>query len=125
MTTSIKRLFGLGKNMSKDKKIKDTQKPSLSEFVGRKLVDRAIHKKSKGQTPSEHDHNHDHNHDHFYIAMIIDNKVEEVVTVGENVANLLLAQPKMVHINEKDYEVRPTIGWQYIDDKFVAPEEPK
>jgi len=114
--------------MSKKKlTIKDTEKPSFSEFIGRKLIDRAIHKKSKStDSLAPHDHEtHDHEHIHSYIAMVIDDEVKEVVSVGGAVKDILLAQPKMVLINESEYPTRPTIGWTYVDEKFIAPEEPK
>ena len=112
--------------MSKKKVFKETDKPTMSEYIGRKLIDRAIHKRSKNQEvqePQEHDHHHEH--DHSYIAMILDEEVMEVVNVGGILKDTLLSQPRMILIDEKEYATRPTIGWKYIDEKFISPEESK
>ena len=108
----------------KKEKLNSPKTPGLLEFIGHKLVTFG-NKDKPGVNGHNHDHEHDHEHNHSYIAMIIGNEVKEVVNVGGILKDILLEQPKMVLINEGEYPTRPTIGWTYVDEKFIAPEESK
>jgi hypothetical protein len=110
----------------KKEKLNYPKTPGVLEFIGHKLVTFG-NKNTPGVNGHnhDHDHDHDHEHDHSYIAMIIGNEVKEVVNVGGILKEILLEQPKMILINESEYATRPTIGWTYVDEKFISPEESK
>lgn len=56
------------------------------------------------------------------IAVVLDNRVEEVLMAEGRLAALLLSNPEFVEISEK-YEVRPFIGWEYDGEVFINPSE--
>jgi hypothetical protein len=58
------------------------------------------------------------------IAVVLDDKVEEVLMAEGRLAALLLSQPKFVEI-DLNIEKKPTIGWYYKNNEFVYIEEDK
>ena len=110
--------------MSKKKKPIEGERPSFKEFIGRKLVDSAMHKKHKNLKPQEHNHDHDHP-SYTFVAMVVGRVIKEVVQVEDRVKTILLDQPVMVELKESEYPVRPTIGWQLVEGVFLPPEENK
>ena len=55
------------------------------------------------------------------IAVVLDNKVEEVLMAEGRLAALLLSSPDFIEI-EQDIQKKPTIGWTYKDNQFLEPE---
>jgi hypothetical protein len=57
-----------------------------------------------------------------YLAVVLDGHVQEIMRAEQRFASLLLSQPKFVEFNPSS-GFYPGIGWQYLDDNFVKPEE--
>jgi hypothetical protein len=55
-----------------------------------------------------------------HIAVVLDNEVQEIIRAQNRLAALLLSEPKFIEFNPE--EVRPEIGWNYLDGKFQAEE---
>ena len=53
------------------------------------------------------------------IAIVIDDEVQEVVRAENRLASLLLSSPQFIEL--EDVHNRPTIGWKFDGEKFVAP----
>lgn len=52
-----------------------------------------------------------------HLAIILDNEVQEIMRAENRLAALLLSNPEFVEFDPE--EVRPDIGWNYVDGKFV------
>lgn len=79
-------------------------------------------------THSKHNHTHDHEPDHehshpnkpektYKIAIILDNKVIDILTTGDKLADIFLAQPTFELLEDKNDFV--VIGTKFIDGKFL------
>lgn len=110
--------------MSKKPKVKDTEKPSIAEFIAIKILDRAKHKHSKNHTHDTSD-NRGHSHSGNLVALIVDGVVREVVHASEELKEILLSNPEMILLEDVEGFVRPTIGWTYKDGLMSPPEEEK
>lgn len=53
-----------------------------------------------------------------HIAVILDNEVQEIIRAQNRLSALLLSNP--IFIEFDPHEVRPEIGWNYIDGEFKA-----
>jgi hypothetical protein len=108
--------------MSKKKEKPVTDKgPMIREWVANKLAASANVKRSKGvehKEKPEHDHD-EHKKAVFYIAMVKEGTVQEVVTVDEKTRNLLMAGPIMIELLEEKWPTRPTIGWKWDGENFT------
>lgn len=51
-----------------------------------------------------------------HLAVILDNEVQEIMRAENRLAALLLSGPTFVEFDPD--EVRPEIGWTYVDEKF-------
>lgn len=58
--------------------------------------------------------------DVFTIAVILDNRVEEVLMAEGRLASLLLSNPEFIEVS---HENRPRIGWEYDGEGFLDPEK--
>jgi hypothetical protein len=52
-----------------------------------------------------------------HLAIILDGEVQEIMRAENRLAALLLSQPLIVEFDPD--EVRPDIGWVYLDKKFT------
>ena len=57
-----------------------------------------------------------------YIAVILDDRVQEIMRAEQRFTSLLLGQPKFVEFNPKT-DAYPGIGWEYVDGEFIKPTE--
>lgn len=55
-----------------------------------------------------------------HLAIILDGEVQEIMRAENRLAALLLSQPLIVEFDPD--EVRPDIGWIYLDKKFTSGE---
>ena len=55
-----------------------------------------------------------------HLAIILDGEVQEIMRAQNRLAALLLSEPQFIEFNPE--EVRPDIGWTYIDGKFNSGE---
>lgn len=53
-----------------------------------------------------------------HIAVILDNEVQEIIRAQNRLAALLLSSPEFIEFNP--HEVRPEIGWNYVNGEFKA-----
>jgi len=53
-----------------------------------------------------------------HIAVVLDNEVQEVIRAQNRLAALLLSNPEFIEFDP--HEVRPEIGWNYVDGEFKA-----
>lgn len=51
-----------------------------------------------------------------YLAIVLDEEVQEIMRAQNRLAALLLSQPLIVEFDPE--EVQPNIGWSYVDGKF-------
>ena len=51
-----------------------------------------------------------------YLAIILDDEVQEIMRAQNRLAALLLSEPLIVEFDPE--EVQPNIGWNYVDGKF-------
>jgi hypothetical protein len=51
-----------------------------------------------------------------YLAIILDGEVQEIMRAQNRLAALLLSEPLIVEFNPD--EIKPNVGWSYIDGKF-------
>jgi len=95
--------------------------PLIREWLADLLTKSARSKRSKGiEHVEQPEHNHDdHKVSVFYIAMVKENVVREVVTVDEKTKNLLMAEPLMIELVEEKWPTRPTIGWKWDGENFT------
>jgi hypothetical protein len=109
--------------MSKKKVKPVTDKgPLIREWLAETLIKSARAKRAKGV---EHKEQPEHNHDDhktaiFYIAMVKEGVVREVVNVDEKTKNLLMSEPTMIELLEEKWPTRPTIGWKWDGENFIA-----
>lgn len=54
------------------------------------------------------------------IALVLDGEVQEVIRAQDRLAALLLSEPEIIEIT--DLEPKPTLGWKYENNQFIAPE---
>jgi alkanesulfonate monooxygenase SsuD/methylene tetrahydromethanopterin reductase-like flavin-dependent oxidoreductase (luciferase family) len=117
--------------MSKTKEINKLQSPTVREWAGRKLMSwghNSRHHKQNNTHESDVEHNHKE-HEHGpdckiltlnYIALVVDDTVVEVLQGNDALKELFLSNPTPIYIDPEKYpEVRPTIGWKYIDGEFT------
>jgi len=55
-----------------------------------------------------------------YLAIILDDEVQEIMRAQNRLAALLLSQPLIVEFDPE--EIQPNIGWSYVDGKFYNEE---
>jgi hypothetical protein len=55
-----------------------------------------------------------------HLAIILDGEVQEIMRAENRLAALLLSEPKFVEFDPDI--IKPEIGWEYIDEKFVSGE---
>lgn len=55
-----------------------------------------------------------------HLAIILDGEVQEIMRAENRLAALLLSQPLIVEFDPE--EVRPDIGWIYVDEKLISGE---
>lgn len=55
-----------------------------------------------------------------YLAIIMDDEVQEIMRAENRLAALLLSEPKFVEFDPDELKV--DIGWTYVDGKFTAGE---
>ena len=80
-------------------------------FAKRKKIEKQPLEQSSGEQPRTiPDVNH--------IAVVLDNEVQEIIRAQNRLAALLLSEPKFIEFDPK--EVRPEIGWNYVDGEFKA-----
>ena len=53
-----------------------------------------------------------------HIAVVLDDEVQEIIRAQNRLAALLLSNPEFVEFNP--HEVRPEIGWNYVNGEFKA-----
>lgn len=53
-----------------------------------------------------------------HIAVVLDNEVQEIIRAQNRLSALLLSNPEFIEFNP--HEVRPEIGWNYVDGEFKA-----
>jgi hypothetical protein len=52
--------------------------------------------------------------------MVKEGVVREVVNVDEKTKNLLMSKPTMIELLEEKWPTRPTIGWKWDGENFIA-----
>jgi hypothetical protein len=55
-----------------------------------------------------------------HLAIILDGEVQEIMRAENRLSALLLSEPLIVEFNPE--EVRPSVGWLYVDKKFTIGE---
>jgi hypothetical protein len=55
-----------------------------------------------------------------HLAVILDDRVQEIMRAEQRFTSLLLSQPKFVEFNPNTDEY-PGIGWEYLDGSFIEP----
>ena len=51
-----------------------------------------------------------------YLAIVLDGEVQEIMRAQNRLAALLLSEPLIVEFDPE--EVKPNVGWYYVDGKF-------
>jgi hypothetical protein len=84
----------------------------------RKKINKRSPKINNFNAPQEY---HEGNKIHT-LAFVIDGEVVEIMRTEERLMSILLSEPKIVDLTEKDYYVK--LGWTYIEEtgEFISNE---